>query len=449
VPEQLQPNFLPVFANNVSLPSPLPLNHGTLPQAQQGLPSNLPLFLPSPSPIHPLELSSSSHLTHHGPFRQTEDRRLLVNTDHPSWGQSRSLEHKNDGHPDHGYNENDSPGRPLQATTSQRSFQASDRNRVYFDVPQQLQSGSHPPAQRNGPSQYVYADQAIQGEDRRDARPASRWNEDSVPAHPSRFLARTPRVALDASVLPEHLTERASRYSSLQRGQVPHQHTSFDGPRTSNTAHLSSSLSRLPQAHSGSSHIPQNSNLLLDGELAMITTYVLLSHTLLAPQSVRILPPTKSWIVAALGIVPLDPRNAAHTYVTSIAVPDASIVTLRTLLTVLGREYHQVPYLHEIEDKKWQTWEMSWFAAYTPTTERCPWYFLPTSGVYKAIQVPDGLDRQLLVVLPGASGYNTALKSAQSRSHIGMAYLPEDTPVYSLYFNKQVRNTELHYFIRP
>jgi hypothetical protein len=143
--------------------------------------------------------------------------------------------------------------------------------------------------------------------------------------------------------------------------------------------------------------------------------------------------------VVALGIVPLDPRDAAHSYVTSIAVPDAKIVTLRTILTVLGREYHQVPHLYDIEEKKWQTWETSWFVAYTPTTERCPWYFPPSYGVYKAIQVPDGMDRQLTVVEPGASGYDIALSSARSCSSIGISHLPEGTPVYSLYFNKQVR----------
>jgi hypothetical protein len=167
-------------------------------------------------------------------------------------------------------------------------------------------------------------------------------------------------------------------------------------------------------------------------------TPVLAPHTIVALGPVRCSPLTKSWIVVALGIVPLDPQDAAHTYVTSIAVPDSNIVTLHTILTVLGCEYHQVPHLYDIEEEQWQTWETSWFVAYTPTSDRCPWYFPPLSGVYKAIQMPHGMDRPLLMVAPGTLGYDAALRSAQSRSAIGTAHLPEGTPVYSLYFNQQV-----------
>jgi hypothetical protein len=152
-------------------------------------------------------------------------------------------------------------------------------------------------------------------------------------------------------------------------------------------------------------------------------------------------PRLRSWIVLALSIVPLEGLGASppHSYVTSIQVPDAHVVTLRTACTVLGNEYHLMPSMADIESGDWQTWVTCWFISMSIATLRAPWF---SSPLYKAIQA-DGMDRPLLTVVPGENGYDTVLSAARLRSEIGTGHLPHGTPVYSVYFNQEVRKRRL------
>jgi hypothetical protein len=124
-------------------------------------------------------------------------------------------------------------------------------------------------------------------------------------------------------------------------------------------------------------------------------------------------------------------------------MPIAHVVTLRTILATVSGEHHLLPSSPDIANGTWHVWNTPCYTPMTLGSNRCPWFYMPA---YFAVTVPDGLDRPLVIVAPGEDGYEAALRAARARGGANLL-IPDNAPVYSLYFSQTVSIISLQHVV--
>jgi hypothetical protein len=145
---------------------------------------------------------------------------------------------------------------------------------------------------------------------------------------------------------------------------------------------------------------------------------------------------SQGWAIVAIGIHP-GPTVAAtpHSYVLAIQVPDPRDVSLENIIAAITTHSHSyLPREDQIAQGMWNMWATPCYEPLTPTSNPCPWLYMPT---FVPLSMPTWWDRPLPPASNDHQGYHTAFTAAQNRG--APQDLPQDTPLYCLYFLCEVR----------
>jgi hypothetical protein len=143
------------------------------------------------------------------------------------------------------------------------------------------------------------------------------------------------------------------------------------------------------------------------------------------------------WVAIGIGInLGANDTYPPHSYVFSTRVPDANNISLNTVITALANHAHKfLPRRTQIVQGMWNMWVTPCFERVTQASTY-PWLYMST---FTVLTLPSWWNRSLPQVTRGMDGYKWAISAARERDP--SANLPDGTPLYSLYFLWEVRDS--------